>query len=272
MSLATGEKTNQAPRIFTSEYYSRIHALEEKHGWYRGMRDVTLRLVDRYRNCSGSMRILDAGCGTGGLLAALERFARPGGLLVGVDLAPEALQFSRERTGSGLVLSSVVPLPFAESSFDLITCSDVLQHVDEGQDREALEDFFRVLRPAGVLILRVAAGVGSPSLSHRYYRAESLARQLQDAGFIVEKASYLNQLSYWAQSLRRRANPDFRVEGLPEAPPGGPGRCLSVAWWKNKITLHCLRWEAQWLCQPGRRYRRGTSIICVARKPMGPPE
>lgn len=75
MSISNVERATQAPRIFTSEYYARMNEPEARRGWYRGMRQLALRLVDRYCRPSRPMRILDGGWGTGGLLAGLENFA-----------------------------------------------------------------------------------------------------------------------------------------------------------------------------------------------------
>lgn len=267
--MMTLEKTSPAPRVLTPEYYARINALDEKHGWYRGMREVTLRLIERFCQPRESLRILDAGCGTGGLLAQLVSFAGPGGMLVGLDLAPEALQFCRQRGAPGLVQSSVVPLPFRDSSFHLITCSDVLQHLEGAGDQQALEEFYRVLQLGGVVVLRVAAGVGSPRYSHRYYQVRELARQLTNAGFAIEKLSYLNQLSYWAQALRRKADRGFVIEGLPEIDSKGASAPFSARWWKNWLIFYSLKREASRLSRSGHTYNRGTSIIGVARKPLG---
>ncbi len=85
MSISTVERATQAPRIFTSEYYARMNEAEARRGWCRGMRQLALRLVDHYCRSSRPMRILDAGWGTGGLLAGLENFA--GALRAAVDPA-----------------------------------------------------------------------------------------------------------------------------------------------------------------------------------------
>src|SRR2546422_6280252 len=167
MSLLT--KTPPAPRIFTREYYHRLNDLEEHSGWYQGMCEVAVRLVARYSSSSGRMRVLDAGGGTGLLLTQFGRFAGPDGMLVGLDLAPQALEFCRRRDSLPVVRSSLTPLPFGPSSFDLITCADVLQHLEGREDQEAFREFARILRPGGLLFVRVAAGTGNPNPFPPYY-------------------------------------------------------------------------------------------------------
>ena len=265
MSATQAHPAEAPPKILTPEYYAQMDAAEERLGWYRGMREMLVRMAEAYGPSSRPMHILDAGCGVGGLLTRLDRLAAPGHL-VGLDLASEALRYCRQRSSFALVESSVVPLPFASSSFDVITCADVLQHIDEGDDQRTLEEFFRVLRPGGVLVLRVARGWGDPTYSHRYYELDGLAGQFRGAGFSVEKATFVNRISYWFQSARRRVDSGFRGEGLPQLPPSGAAAVFSPAWWKDKLIYRFLRQEAEALAGTPRTFSRGNAVLVVGRK------
>jgi len=93
---------------------------------------------------------LDVGCG-GGLLA--EEFARLGFKVTGIDPSGPSIEAARAHAGTaGLDISYRVGvaerLPFADSTFDLVYCCDVLEHA-EGLDR-VLAESSRVLKPGGV--------------------------------------------------------------------------------------------------------------------------
>ena len=86
-------------------------------------------------------RILDVGCGDGRLTAL---YTAPE--VVCVDPSPAAVDAAMER-GLDAQIAGAEDLPFAEGSFDVVTCSHVLYHVPD-VDR-ALSEFVRVLRPGG---------------------------------------------------------------------------------------------------------------------------
>jgi 2-polyprenyl-6-hydroxyphenyl methylase/3-demethylubiquinone-9 3-methyltransferase len=98
----------------------------------------------------GQRKLLDVGCG-GGLLA--EEFARLGFEVTGIDPAPESIETARAHAeSSGLSIAYEIGsgevLPYPEGAFDLVTCCDVLEHVDD-VDR-VIAEIARVLRPGGL--------------------------------------------------------------------------------------------------------------------------
>lgn len=174
------------------EEYERMFAAEDRLWWYAGMREISQALLAPALP-PGAARLLDAGCGTGKNVAWLKAFGRA----VGVDVSAEALAFSRRR-GASVARASVLALPFAEASFDVVTSFDVLYHRWVPDDHEALVELRRVLKPGGLLLLRVPAlrvlwGAHDEAVHsrHRYTRGELVAR-LRAAGFEVRRASYAN--------------------------------------------------------------------------------
>ena len=134
--------------------YRAMYGLEEDHWWYVGMRAITAALLES-APLPEAPRVLDAGCGTGFNLGWLRT---RGARVSGIDFYPDALHFSRLRGERALARASVVQLPFSSCVFDLVTSFDVVSHVREQADRNrSLAEFRRVLRPGGVVLVRVAA-------------------------------------------------------------------------------------------------------------------
>lgn len=109
-------------------------------------------LVDRLRLDPAHLDLLDVGCG-GGLLA--EEFARMGCRVTGIDRSLPTLGAARAHaSAAGLAIDyregSADALPFEARRFDVVSCCDVLEHVDDPE--RVLAGIARVLRPGGVFV------------------------------------------------------------------------------------------------------------------------
>ena len=165
------------------EAYDEMRAVEERHWWFRGRRALLWALLWRAGGGPYPARVLDAGCGTG---RNLVEFAALGGA-VGVDPAAEAVQACRARGLGDVHRAALDDLPFAESSFDLLLPTDVLEHVDD--DAGALRELRRVAAPGALLLVTVP---GHPRLwsqhdvalhHRRRYRRAELVSRVRDAGW-----------------------------------------------------------------------------------------
>ncbi len=98
-------------------------------------------------------RILDAGCGSGPLSAALRE---RGAIVTGFDSSPAMVEIARDRLGANAdlhVADLSQPLPFADGTFDDIVVSLVLHYLQDWTG--PLAELRRVLKPGGRLILSV---------------------------------------------------------------------------------------------------------------------
>lgn len=131
----------------TQSYYDRFsgsYERERHRGYHRLIDDLELELVRRY----GTGRdILEAGCGTGLLLAEATRIGRSA---IGLDLSHGMLAHAHER-GLRVVQGSLTKLPLPDASVDLVYSMKVLAHVPS--IREAVAELARVTRPGGHLLL-----------------------------------------------------------------------------------------------------------------------
>ncbi|MXV82764.1 class I SAM-dependent methyltransferase [Candidatus Poribacteria bacterium] len=129
-------------------------------------RGTTRNQLDTLNINATRKRVLDVGCGPGNLLVALSTDTPE--LLVGVDVDAIFLTAGRSRIGKlieppsaqpALLRASLPILPFADASFDLVTCFLVMPHVPD--DTTALTELARVLKPGGTLAIS-GHGVGFP--------------------------------------------------------------------------------------------------------------
>lgn len=249
--------------------YADLHALEEHHWWFAGMRAITAALLDPVCAPGRSRRVLDAGCGTGANLAWLARYAGPE-RVAGIDLVSNALAFCRARGHERLAQASVVDVPFAGEAFDLVTSFDVLgQLPGERADEQALGEMRRVLRPGGVAFVRVAAypwlrsGHDAVLGTFRRYTLGRLRAKLETAGLRVTRATYAASAVLPVAVARRLVLSRLGlVAGGSEVRPLPP----RLRWLGRGLTA-VLEGEARWLRASRASLPAGLSAICVAETP-----
>ena len=240
--------------------YRRMYEAEEAQWWYAGQRAIAAALLEpalvgRPRERT---RLLDAGCGTGFNLLPLSRL----GAATGIDLAPEALAFCRER-GVRAVRASLLALPFSDRTFDAVTSFDVLYHAWVEDDRAAVSEMARVVRPGGLVLVRVPAlralwGAHDVEVQSRYrYTRAELVALLERCGFRVERATYCNSLLFPLLFARRT------LDRLLHRVGSDVGFLPAPLEWTFRRALLA---EAA-LLRAGLSFPIGTSVLALARRP-----
>ena len=236
-----------------------MFAVEDRHWWYVGVRREVEGWLQRLeRRASRPLRILDAGCGTGGLLANLRADAWK----VGIEISAEGVQLARSR-GIVLVHGSVSALPFADSSFDAVVSIDVLCHSGV-EEHLAVEEAARVLRPGGMLLAQVPAfeflrGSHDAAVwTKRRYRRREVARLLSGSGLALRRSGYRNSLLFPVAAVvrvlgRARRVPRERARSDVRPVPG----------LVNSVLTGVLALERSL----PRGFPFGLSVFCVAEKP-----
>jgi SAM-dependent methyltransferase len=246
------------------EEYRRMFEAEESHWWYAGMRSISFALLGSRLPAAPPQgrRILDAGCGTGNNLRHLSGEGRAYGL----DLSEEALRFCRER-GVTAVRGRVGSLPYGDGVFDCVTSFDVLYHRWVENDQAAVREMARVLRPGGVVLIRLPAFEwlrrahdDAVHTRHRYTRGE-VRRLLEGAGLTVLHDTYCNTLLLPIVLLRSALDSVFATEAsdLSRLP-----RLVERAF---RGALACEASLVRHVSLP-----LGASVMGVARKPAAVPD
>jgi ubiquinone/menaquinone biosynthesis C-methylase UbiE len=244
------------------EEYKNIFSQEGTHWWYRSMQDLVPRVFKKFSIIKGrSAVILDAGCGTGGMLRLLKKHF-PGVDVIGIDYSAEALSYCGN--GFNLLRASVASLPLAGESVDAVLCLDVLYHLNVKDDKIALREINRILKKSGYIFIHLPAFEflrGSHDMvvrTRERYTVGKLRARLQGAGFEVVKCSYrhlfLFPLIFAKRIMERcffRGSADSDLKPLPYL----INAVLKLVSYSENRVLGVFSLPF------------GSSVICLARKP-----
>ncbi len=241
--------------------YEIMYEAEDRHWWYLGMAAITRGLLDCHIGRHNDLAILDAGCGTGGTMDGLEDYGEP----TGIDASREALRFCLGRGLSRICQASITDLPFYNEAFDLITSFDVLSEAGPGSDEKGLDEFHRVLRAGGHLLLRLPAyswlrGQHDERVhTRRRYTRRELKKILPAHGFEIVRISYANAALFPLAAGKRLGERILkpRREGSDLTLPVGP---------LNRVFRAVLSAEAPLVRTVSLPF--GMTLVVLARKPV----
>ena len=126
----------------------------------------------------GMKSILDVGSGAGQIAGHLLEFADRDAQITCTDLSAQMLRRARQRLKSNrpaFITADITALPFADGSFDGITCGYVLEHVPE--PAKALSEISRVLRKGGRMLLLTTEDNFSGAWTSRLWYCRTYNRQ-----------------------------------------------------------------------------------------------
>lgn len=237
--------------------YKNLFTHQSSFWWYRGMAEINTNLLQLYAPKKSNNKILDAGCGTGSAFYYLKRF----GNVVGIDVSDEALRLAK-RLGT-VRKGDVTKIPFTDNIFDIVVCLDVLYHRWVEDYRKALSEFYRVLKPGGILLIREPAYNWMRGehdevdfTKHRFSKKE-LYRELTGVSFRVKKLTSANFFLFPFVFLRRF----IQKTSLKNKPTSD---IHAVAPAINTILYYVLKFEAKLLIFLS--FPWGSSVIAVAQK------
>ena len=121
-----------------TDLYKDLYDLDENHWWHVSKRNFCLQLISKYIKKDKS-KILDVGCGSGRNIEIFSKF----GECYGIDISRESIRFCKKRGLKNVRIGSCYSTGYNNSSFDLITILDVLEHTD---DKKTLKELNRILK------------------------------------------------------------------------------------------------------------------------------
>jgi ubiquinone/menaquinone biosynthesis C-methylase UbiE len=184
-----------------SSFEATYHQHEEAQWWFVTRREMILEMVKRLDLPAGA-QVLEVGCSGGVLLEKLQKGVLKDGVIHGIDISTNAISLCRDRGLERVAVMDGSATTFSDRQFDLIIASDTLEHI--AQDKTALAEWHRILKPSGSLIIFVPA---HPFLwshhdevnhHHRRYRGPHFRQLIQNAGFDVKRYSFWNFTLFFA--------------------------------------------------------------------------
>jgi SAM-dependent methyltransferase len=142
---------------------------------------LTIEIVDQIeQQIRTNAKVVDIGCGVGDLLGEVCR-RRPEAALYGLDFSSKAVDGARLALPAGEFRQFAIErtLPYASAEFDVVLCTDVLEHLEHPKIVAA--ELVRICRPGGLVAIVVPDGDVDQFFGHYWFwNADSLTAILAD--------------------------------------------------------------------------------------------
>ncbi|MEM6342611.1 MAG: class I SAM-dependent methyltransferase [Bacteroidota bacterium] len=249
-------------------YYKEYYHLERNHWWFKARMEILESMIAEKLppSSTASLKILNVGAATGASSQMLERF----GEVTSLEYDKECCQFLAEKVGIQALNASVLELPFADNSFDLICCFDVIEHVED--DDTAVQEMQRVLKEGGHLFITVPAFMflwsHHDEINHHYrrYTRPQLLSVVNKQGLKVKNTSYFNFFTFFPIALYRLIfSKSDKKKKQSEDSTGSDFEVMNGANWVNTLLYKVFRTE-KWILRRNLAFPVGVSIMTLLQK------
>ena len=203
--------------------YERMHEVEDRMWWYRGLRALAAQLLARALvGPQGEGPVLDAGCGTGGMLLKLGAAvsSRP---TLGLEYDTLAAALATAKAARPVAVGSVNEMPLGGGALGAYLSLDVLCHGGV-EPAIAVKEAHRCLEPGGIAVFKLPAYGWLMSAHDRRVHnvrrfTDGQARALLVGhGFRVLRSSYWNTLLFPLMLLHRLVGRDDAESDVRDYP------------------------------------------------------
>lgn len=242
--------------------YIKMADVEDKHWWYKNLNELVVNTVNKSEN--KEIKIVDAGCGTGGLLSTLKKQGFSN--ISGFDLSETGVEIGQKRS-LNVQQSNITDIDklYQPNTIDVITSNDTFYFFSPEQRLEITNKFYTLLKPNGLVILNLPAlsafrGIHDVSVgcTYRFNRQDIYTIFDPDKYELVRSVywpfllSPIIFFSRWTQRIRLALNPNTAIESDIDLPSN------SI----NTLLYKLVRFENKWL--PIKLF--ASSLFLVMRK------
>ena len=231
---------------------------EDQHWWFRSRNQIIIWILKS--RAARLHSFLEVGCGTGYVINGIARVF-PWLKLEASEYFEDGLAFAKQRL-SGCSFRQLDARAMIETeTYDCIGSFDVIEHIDA--DQVVLANFYRALRPGGVLLLTVPQHPWLWSATDDYahhlrrYTRNDLGSKVLRAGFQIEYCSSFVSLLLPVMALQRLSSRTCKYD---------PDSEFKINPLLNQLLFLIMQFELA-VMKFGLRFPVGGSLLLLARKP-----
>jgi SAM-dependent methyltransferase len=209
--------------------YIRMAAVEEQLWWYKSLHYLVFNYI--FNSFSeNSINIVDAGCGTGGMLKYLSKNGYKN--IEGFDISIAAVEICKSRQ-LNVYLDSIINISthYKPQSLDVIISNDTFYFINETERKTLIQDFHNLLRPNGLVILNLPAlkafrGIHDISVGVNYrFSKRDIKKMINPSHFKIIRATYwpfflspVIFITRFFQRIKLKINKNTKIESDIDLP------------------------------------------------------
>ncbi len=209
--------------------YIKMASVEEQLWWYKSLHTLVYSQISNAFS-ENSIKIVDAGCGTGGMLKFLEKKNYKN--IEGFDISIDAVEICKNLPFK-VYFDSIVNISshYKPQSVDVFISNDTFYFINETERKTLINDFYNLLRPNGLIILNLPAlkafrGIHDISVGVNYrFSKKDIKKMVDISKFKIERATYwpffLSPIIFTSRLIQRiklKTNKNIKIESDIDLP------------------------------------------------------